>query len=155
MNYRNAQGEPIVFRQLLDVISQFPFLASSVFNFYVSKSELFMQDMSEPEPEAESEAETDSEGEAKSESATQTLACACGLRSRTESIGRPCDELSTTSAGRNLQRSRSCSTRRRRSSTEAKSALVDYVRKSLVDSYSTCRNLPRILLIRDVVEHRC
>ena len=77
----NAQDEPIVFRQLQDVISQFPFLAPSVFNFYVSESELFMQDMSKPEPEAESEAETESVGEAKSESATQTLACACGQHS--------------------------------------------------------------------------
>ena len=58
MNYRNAQDEPIVFRQLQDFISQFPFLAPSVFNLYVSKSEIFKQDMSEPEPEAESEAET-------------------------------------------------------------------------------------------------
>ena len=65
----NAQDEPIVFRQSQDVISQFPFLAPSVFNFYVSESELFMQDMSKPEPEA------------KSESATQTLACACGQHS--------------------------------------------------------------------------
>ena len=65
MNYRNAQDEPIVFRQLQDVICQFPFLAPSVFNFHVSKSELFMQDMSEPEPEAESEAEAESEGEVK------------------------------------------------------------------------------------------
>ena len=33
-----------------DVISMFPFLALSVFNFYVSMSELFMQDMSKTEP---------------------------------------------------------------------------------------------------------
>ena len=77
----NAQDEPIVFRQLQDAIGQFPFLAPSVFNFYVSESELFMQNMSKPEPEAESEGEAKSVGEAKSESATQTLACACGQQS--------------------------------------------------------------------------
>ena len=37
-----------------DVISMFPFLALSVFNFYVSMSELFMQDMSKTEPKVES-----------------------------------------------------------------------------------------------------
>ena len=81
MEYRDAHDEPIVFRQLQDVIGQFTFLDPSHFTFYVSKSELLMQDMSEPEPEAESEAETESEEEAKSESATQTLPCARGLRS--------------------------------------------------------------------------
>ena len=47
MNYRNAQNELIVFTQLQDVISRFPFLTLSVFNFYVSETDLFMQDMSQ------------------------------------------------------------------------------------------------------------
>ena len=40
MEYRDAHDEPIVFRQLQNVFGQFPFLAPSVFNFYVSKFEL-------------------------------------------------------------------------------------------------------------------
>ena len=43
-----------LFTQVQDVISMFPFLALSVFNFYVSKTELFMQDMSMTEPKVES-----------------------------------------------------------------------------------------------------
>ena len=43
-----------MFTQLQDVISLSPFLALSVFNFYVSKTELFMQDMSKTEPKVES-----------------------------------------------------------------------------------------------------
>ena len=41
MEYRDEHDKPIVFRQLQNVFGQFPFLASSVFNFYVSKFELF------------------------------------------------------------------------------------------------------------------
>ena len=40
MECRDAHDEPIVFRQLQNVFGQFPFLAPSVFNFYVSKFEL-------------------------------------------------------------------------------------------------------------------
>ena len=42
------------FTQLQDVISLLSFLALSVLNFYVSKTELFMQDMSKTEPKVES-----------------------------------------------------------------------------------------------------
>ena len=40
MEYRDAHDEPIVFRQSQNVFGQFPFLAPSVFNVYVSKFEL-------------------------------------------------------------------------------------------------------------------
>ena len=40
MEYRDAHDELIVFRQLQNVFGQFPFLAPSVFNVYVSKFEL-------------------------------------------------------------------------------------------------------------------
>ena len=40
VEYRDAHDEPIVFRQFQDVFGQFPFLAPSVFNFYVSKFKL-------------------------------------------------------------------------------------------------------------------
>ena len=68
MEYRDAHDGPIIFRQLHDVVGQFPFLAPSVFNFYDADFELLMHDMSEPEPETESEAETESEVETELES---------------------------------------------------------------------------------------
>ena len=37
--YRVSHDEPIVFRELQNVFGQFPFLAPSIFNFYVSKFE--------------------------------------------------------------------------------------------------------------------
>ena len=40
-----------------DFINMFSFLALSVFNFYVSMSELFMQDMLKREPKVESDNE--------------------------------------------------------------------------------------------------
>ena len=59
MEYKDAHDEPIVFRQLRNVLWPIPFFAHSVFNFYVSEMSF-----------------SESEGDAMSESA---LVYACGL----------------------------------------------------------------------------
>merc|ERR1719414_1602389 len=66
MEYKDDYDEPVIFRELQDVIGQFPFQAPSVFNFFDAEFALPMMDMSEPEAEPESEPEVESESETES-----------------------------------------------------------------------------------------
>merc|ERR1719325_119190 len=68
MEYEDNAREEIVFRELQDVIGQFPFQSPTVFNFYRADFELPMpMPMPEPEPEPEPESEPESEPEPESE----------------------------------------------------------------------------------------
>eukprot|EP00450_Noctiluca_scintillans_P010731 CAMPEP_0194488180 /NCGR_PEP_ID=MMETSP0253-20130528/8192_1 /TAXON_ID=2966 /ORGANISM="Noctiluca scintillans" /LENGTH=1799 /DNA_ID=CAMNT_0039328509 /DNA_START=26 /DNA_END=5425 /DNA_ORIENTATION=+ len=53
MEYEDLYGSPIIFRELQDVIGEFPFDAPSVFNFFKADYELPILPESEPEPESE------------------------------------------------------------------------------------------------------
>jgi cullin-associated NEDD8-dissociated protein 1 len=63
MEYQDGAGDPVMFRELQDLIGQYPFQAPSVFNFYHADFELPIDSVSEPEPEVEAEAEVEAEGE--------------------------------------------------------------------------------------------
>ena len=69
MEYKDGAGDPVFFRELQDLIGQYPYQAPSVFNFFSSDFELPMESMmSEPESEPEAEAEAEAEAETESES---------------------------------------------------------------------------------------
>jgi len=78
MEYKDEYDEPVIFRELQDVIGQFPFQAPSVFNFFDAEFALPMMDMSEPEaepesePEVEAESETEPEAESEAESESES-----------------------------------------------------------------------------------
>merc|ERR1719322_1628271 len=54
MEYKDRSSSPVVFKELQEVIGQFPFQAPTVFNFYLADFELPMP-KPEPEPEPETE----------------------------------------------------------------------------------------------------
>merc|ERR1719323_436264 len=62
MEYKDRSGSPVVFKELQEVIGQFPFQAPTVFNFYLADFELPMPEpepeTKKPEPEPEPEPET-------------------------------------------------------------------------------------------------
>jgi len=67
MEYKDRQEGPVVFRELQDLIGQFPHQSPTVFNFYTADFELPMSEP-EPEPEPEPEAEPEPEPEPEPES---------------------------------------------------------------------------------------
>ena len=64
MEYKDGSGDPVFFRELQDLMGQYPYQSPFVFNFFSSVFELPMESMmSEPESEPEAEAEAEAEAE--------------------------------------------------------------------------------------------